>query len=95
MISKGDTVRDYEVITAHTQDDHDGRTQGVALGYAVHKREYAVWFVNGDDAHTGFYTYDVGAALLRYVERVTNRLFTHHNKMSPGISFDVRPRTIV
>ena len=91
MINKGDMIGDYEVIASHTQDDHGDRTQGVVLAYAPYKLEYAVWFVNGDDAHTGFYTFEADVALLRYVERVTNRLYAYHNKMAPGVSFVVRP----
>lgn len=95
MINKGDMIGSYEVIAAHTQDDHDGKTQGVALGYCAHKREYGVWSVGGDDTNHGSYTFDEDRAFLRYAEKVIDRLYTYHNKMAPGVSFDVRPRADV
>lgn len=90
MINKGDQVAGYEVLAAHTQEDHDGRTQGVALGYADWKREYGVWWINGDHAHTGMYTHSDDLAYLEYAKRVIDRLYTYHNKMAPEVSFDVR-----
>lgn len=95
MISKGDLIGGYEVIAAHAQEDHDGKTQGVALGYDPHKREYGVWLVNGDDAHGGIYTFDPDRALMRYIERVIDRMQAFNNKLSPGVSFDVRPRASI